>query len=67
VWQSKIRALRRMVRGWANNVVAEINKYKQVVAAEYNLLDEEEDNRLLDEEEDNRLLEEDEKKRRRAR
>jgi hypothetical protein len=58
VWQSKIRALRRMVRGWANNVVTEINKYKQVVAAKYN---------LLDEEEDNRLLEEDEKKRKRAR
>jgi hypothetical protein len=28
VWQSKIRTLRRMVRGWADNVVAELNKYK---------------------------------------
>jgi hypothetical protein len=48
VWQSKIRPLRRMVRGWANNVVAELNKYKHAVVAEYNMLDEEEDNRLLD-------------------
>jgi hypothetical protein len=37
-----------MVRGWANNVVAELNKYKHAVVAEYNMLDEEEDNRLLD-------------------
>jgi hypothetical protein len=43
-----------MVRVWANNVVAELNKYKNVVAAEYNLLDEEEDNRLLDSSEKNR-------------
>jgi hypothetical protein len=28
VWQSKIRALREQVRGWANNVVAELNKHK---------------------------------------
>jgi hypothetical protein len=48
VWQSKVRALRRMVRGWANNVVADLNKYKNVVASKYNLLDEEEDKRLLD-------------------
>jgi hypothetical protein len=54
VWQSKIRVLRRMMRGWANNVVAELNKYKHVVAAEYNLLDEEEDNRMLDITEKNR-------------
>jgi hypothetical protein len=37
VWQSKFRTLRRMVGGWANNVVVEINKYKQAVAAEFNL------------------------------
>jgi hypothetical protein len=54
VWQSKIRTLRRMVRVWANNVVAEFNKYKIFVASEYNLLNEEEDNRLLDSSEKNR-------------
>jgi hypothetical protein len=29
-------------------VIAELNKHKQVVAAEYNVLDEEEENRILD-------------------
>jgi hypothetical protein len=37
-----------MVRGWANNVVAEMNKYKQIVAAEFNYLDFESENRMLD-------------------
>jgi hypothetical protein len=36
VWQIRIRSLRRIVRGWANNVVAELNKHKQQVAVEYN-------------------------------
>jgi hypothetical protein len=36
IWQSKVRVLRRTVRGWASNVVAELNKHKQEVAAEYN-------------------------------
>jgi exonuclease III len=36
VWQIRIRALRRIVRGWANNVVAELNKHKQQVTVEYN-------------------------------
>jgi hypothetical protein len=35
-----------MVRGWANNVVAEMNKYKQIVAAEFNYLDFESENRM---------------------
>jgi hypothetical protein len=34
VWQSKVRAFRRLVRGWASSVVAELNMHKQVVAAE---------------------------------
>jgi hypothetical protein len=42
VWQNKIGTLRRMVRGWANNVVAELNKHKHAVVVEYNVLDEEE-------------------------
>jgi hypothetical protein len=55
VWQNKIRNLRRMVRGWASNVVAELNKYEQAVTAEYNWLDEEEERRSLTAEEKDRL------------
>jgi hypothetical protein len=39
IWQFKIRSLRRMIRGWAANVVAELNRVKQIVAAEFNWLD----------------------------
>jgi hypothetical protein len=28
IWQSKVRVLRRTVRGWASNVLAELNKHK---------------------------------------
>jgi hypothetical protein len=28
VWQSKVRAFRRLVRGWASSVVAELNRHK---------------------------------------
>jgi hypothetical protein len=38
-WQVKVRYFRRLVRGWEANVIAELNKHKQSVAAEYNLLD----------------------------
>jgi hypothetical protein len=55
VWQNKIRNLRKIVRGWTNNVVADLNKHKQTLAAEYNWLDEEEENRSLSVEEKNRL------------
>jgi hypothetical protein len=41
VWQCKIRTLRKQVRGWASNVVAELNKYKQEIDVEYNWLDDE--------------------------
>jgi hypothetical protein len=54
-WQNKIRKLRRVVRDWANNVVAELNKHKQAVAAEYNWLDEEEESRCLSTEEKERM------------
>jgi hypothetical protein len=51
VWQNKIRNLRKIVRGWTNNVVADLNKHKQALAAEYNWLDEEDENRSLSVEE----------------
>jgi hypothetical protein len=51
VWQFRVRTLRRLVRGWANNVVAELNRHKQSVAAEYNALDLETESRILDNEE----------------
>jgi hypothetical protein len=55
VWQLKIGTLRRMVRGWANNVVAELNKHKQAVVAKYNWFDEENDHRSLCENERSRM------------
>jgi hypothetical protein len=48
IWQNKIRILRKQVRGWANNVVAEMNKHKQEVYMEYNWLGEEAEHRDLD-------------------
>jgi hypothetical protein len=50
-----VRTLRRLVRGWADNVVLELNKHKQEVAIEYNLLDAEAEMRSLDEGEKDRL------------
>jgi hypothetical protein len=43
----------RLVRGWADNVIAELNKHKKEIAAEYNLLDAEAEDRILGEEEKN--------------
>jgi hypothetical protein len=51
VWQFRVRTLRRLVRGWANNVVTELNRHKQSIAAEYNALDLETESRILDNEE----------------
>jgi hypothetical protein len=56
-WQAKIRNFRKMVKGWAINVIAELNKHKQVVAAEYNLLDLEAEVRVLDDHEQARFKE----------
>jgi hypothetical protein len=55
VWQFKVRTVRRLVRGWADNVVAGLNRHKQTIVAEYNMLDMESENRSLDEEEKDRL------------
>jgi hypothetical protein len=55
VWQFKVRTLRRLVRGWADNVVAELNRHKQTIAVEYNMGDIESECRSLDEEEKDRL------------
>jgi hypothetical protein len=54
-WQIRIRTFRRMVRGWTSNVVAELNKKKQYVAAEYNLLDIESELMIFDRGERNRV------------
>jgi hypothetical protein len=48
-WQFKIRFFRRAVRGWTTNVVAHLNRTKQDVATEYNVLDLEAETRVLDE------------------
>src|SRR6185437_766809 len=41
IWQFRIRTLRRMIRGWASNKVAALNKQKNDLATEYNFLDNE--------------------------
>jgi acetolactate synthase regulatory subunit len=46
---------RRLTRGWVANVVAELNRAKQEVAVEYNVLDLEVEGRALDEEEKRRM------------
>jgi hypothetical protein len=48
IWQCKIRSFRRRVRGWAANVVAELNREKQAIAAELNWLDMEPEKRPLE-------------------
>jgi hypothetical protein len=55
IWQFRIMDFRRLVKGWANNVIAEMNKYKQAIAAEFNFLDMEAESRILENEENLRL------------
>ena len=47
VLQFRIRTLRRLVRGWASNEVAALNKQKAVLSEEYNKLDVEAEQGLL--------------------
>jgi hypothetical protein len=51
VWQFRVRSFRKLIRGWASNVIAELNKYKQTVVAEFNFLDFEAENRMLERDE----------------
>jgi ribosomal protein L10 len=46
-WQVKIRTFRRMIRGWAANEVADMNRKKVDLANEYNQLDREAEQRGL--------------------
>jgi hypothetical protein len=55
VWQLKVRNFRKLVRGWVSNVVAELNKHKQLMVAEFNALERESEDRVLEVEENNRL------------
>jgi hypothetical protein len=57
VCQSKVRALRRLARGWKANVIADNNRVRQAVTAEYTWLDMEVEARSLDESEDARMRE----------
>jgi hypothetical protein len=54
-WQCKVRVFRRLVRGWVANVVVELNRTKQSMAVEYNMLDLEVESRPLDENEKMRM------------
>jgi hypothetical protein len=55
IWQSRIMIFRRLVRGWEANMIADLNRQKQLVAAEFNWLDLEAENRILDDCEKNRM------------
>ena len=55
VWQFRIRLFRKMVRGWAANEVAAMNKEKVELYLEYNFLDSEAELRMLSEDEHKRL------------
>jgi hypothetical protein len=39
IWQFKLRALRRKLKGWSININADLKKKKQALLAEFNLLD----------------------------
>jgi hypothetical protein len=47
-WQHKVRVFRRLAKGWATNVTADLNRQKQSIVAEFNWLDRESKNRVLD-------------------
>jgi hypothetical protein len=51
------RNLHRIVRGWAANVIAELNKHEQAMAAEYNALDLEAESRSINFQEQTRVKE----------
>jgi hypothetical protein len=55
VWQCKVRNFRKLIRGWPNNVLVEMNKHKQSIVVEYNFLDMEAENMILEVEESNRI------------
>ena len=44
VWKIKLRALKRLVKAWAMNEVASLNRYKSELALKYNDLDAEMEN-----------------------
>ena len=54
-WQFRVRLFRKMVRGWAANEVAALNKEKLSLALEYNFLDKEAEARVLEEDERKRM------------
>jgi hypothetical protein len=54
-WQNRIGIFRRLARGWAANVIVELNKHKQATVAESNALDLEAKNKILDENEKSRF------------
>lgn len=41
IWQFRVRTVRKLVRGWASNKVASLNKQKNVLVVEYTNLDSE--------------------------
>jgi hypothetical protein len=55
IWQYKVRRFRKLARGWATNVVAELNRNRQEITAKYTCLDLEAETRRLDEAENNRM------------
>jgi hypothetical protein len=56
-WQFRVRTFRRIVRGWASNEVASLNKRKVELAEEYNRLDGEAEERKLNSQDIKKLKE----------
>jgi hypothetical protein len=50
-WQSKVRAVRRFLRGWARNVVGDNRKKKCFLIEQLNLLDVKAESHLLNQRE----------------
>lgn len=48
VWQFRVRNFKKLVRGWAANQVALLNKTKASLTQEYNVLDKISKERVLD-------------------
>jgi hypothetical protein len=55
IWQFRIKIFMRMVRGWATNLTADLNRHKQSIAVEFKWLDLESENMFLDDDEANRM------------
>ena len=57
IWQFKLRALRRKLKGWSLNINADLKRKKQALQEEFNLLDVFSEENMLTERETQRMNE----------